>query len=141
MKTMIKEVAEGIYHLIIDETDICEFCGQSLLKFIKNNHISNHSALIFETRSKHCDMACDRDFIQACSHFDDIAYVVKEETATYNPWDHAILIRNNNKNTHYFDSYEDAFNWLTLHHTKTEKKAPLDFTSNIYKRNGSACYS
>lgn len=118
MKTMIKQVVDDIYHLIIDETELCEFCGQYLLNFIKNNQISNHSALILETRSKRCDISCDNDFLQACSHFDDIAYVVKEETATYNPWQHAILIRNNNKNTHFFDSYEDAFNWLTLHHKK-----------------------
>lgn len=134
MKTMIKRMADDIYHLIVDETELCEFCGQHLLQFIKNNQISNHSALILEIRSKRCDVSCDNDFLQACRHFDDIAYVVREETATYNPWQHAILIRNNNKNTHFFDSYDDAFNWLTLHYKKTEKKVPLDFTSNIYKR-------
>lgn len=135
MNTTIKKVADNIYHSIINETDICGFCGQQLLEYIKNKQISSHSALILETSSKHCDMTCDRAFLQACRHFDDIAYVVKEETATYNPWKHAMLIRNNNKNTHYFDSYEDAFNWLTVHHTKNKNKASLDFTGNIQKRN------
>jgi hypothetical protein len=80
-------------------------------------------------------MTCDRAFLRACSHFDDIAYVVKEETATYNPWKHAMLIRNSNKNTHYFDSYEDAFKWLTLHNNKHEIKVPLDFTGTVRKSN------
>ena len=132
--TMIKKVADNIYHSVIDETAACGLCGQSLLEYIKTNQISNHSALILETQSKRCDLNCDRDFLQACSHFDDIAYVVREETATYNPWKHAMLIRNSNKNTHYFDTYEDALNWLTLHNKKSEKKAPLDFTGNIHKR-------
>ena len=135
MNIMMNKVADNIYHLVVDETAACGFCGQQLLDFIKNNQISNHSALILETRSKHCDMLCDKDFLQACSHFDDIAYVVKEETATYNPWKHAMLIRNSNKNTHYFDCYKDAFNWLTIHNHKKEIKAPLDFTGNIRKSN------
>jgi len=136
MKTMLKKVADNIYHLIIGETEFCEFCGQHLLKFIKNNHISSHSALILETRTKRCDTASDSDFLQACTYFGDIAYVVKEETATYNPWKHAILIRNTNKNTHYFDSYDDALDWLVLHHQTNEIKAPLDFTKKIYKSTG-----
>jgi predicted metal-binding protein len=135
MNTMIKKVADNIYHSIVDETDVAGFCGQDLLDFIKNNQVSNHSALILETRSKRCDMTCDRAFLRACSHFDDIAYVVKEETATYNPWKHAMLIRNSNKNTHYFDSYEDAFKWLTLHNNKHEIKVPLDFTGTVRKSN------
>lgn len=135
MKTMIEKVADDIYYLNIDEADKCEFCRQDLLEFINTHKVSNRSSLIIEARYKRCDMACDKNFLEACRHFDDIAYVVKEETATYNPWEHAILIRNNNKNTHYFDSYEDAFNWLTLNHQKVTKSAALDFTRNIYKRN------
>ena len=134
MQTRIKKIADDIYHLIIDKTDTCEFCGQNLLEFIQNNHVSKRSALIIELRHKRCGITCDEDFLRACSHFDDIAYVVKEETATYNPWKHAMLIRNSNRNTHYFDSYEDARNWLILHHNKAEIKVPLDFTDNIYKR-------
>lgn len=135
MNTTIKKVADNIYHSIIDETDSHGFCGQNLLEFIKSNQISNHSALILETRSKHCDMTCDRSFLQACRHFDDIAYVVKEETATYNPWKHAMLVRNSNKNTHYFDTYDDAFNWLTVHQKKHGKKASFDLTGKIHKGN------
>ncbi len=141
--------SHNIYHSIIPESDISGFYGQQLLEFIKKTQVSNHSALILETRSKHSDMTCDSDFLQACNHFDDIAYVVKEETATYNPWKHAMLVRNSNKNTHYFDSYKDAYKWLTVHHKKTEKKLPLetlhhkntdkklplDFTGKIYKIN------
>tara|TARA_R110002049_G_scaffold36386_3_gene116073 strand:+ start:890 stop:1300 length:411 start_codon:yes stop_codon:yes gene_type:complete len=136
MKTMIKKVTEDIYHLIIEEQEPSDFYGQYVLNYIKNNHTSNQRALILETRSKRSYMACDEDFLQACRHFDDIAYVVKEETATYDPWKHAILIRNNNKNTHYFDSYTDAFNWLILYRQKNETRAPLDFTKKIYKHNG-----
>lgn len=75
--------------------------------------------MVLETRSESYDMTSDRAFLRACSHFDDIAYVVKEETATYNPWKHAMLIRNSNKNTHYFDCYDDALNWLTTHKNKS----------------------
>lgn len=135
MNTMIKKVADNIYHSIVDETDTTAFCGKHLLEFIKNNQVSNHSSLILETRSKRCDMTCDSAFLRACSHFDDIAYVVKEETATYNPWKHAMLIRNSNKNTHYFDSYKDAFNWLTIHNKNNEIKVPQDFTGTVRKSN------
>ena len=62
MNTMIKKVADNIYHSIVDETDVARFYGQDLLDFIKNNQVSNHSALILETRSKRCDMTCDRAF-------------------------------------------------------------------------------
>jgi hypothetical protein len=40
-----------------------------------------------------------------------IAYVVKEETATHDPWAHAMLVHKKNNNTRYFDSYDDAYNW------------------------------
>jgi len=136
MKTKIKRVADDIYHLIIDEADVCEFYGQYILEFIENKQITKSNSLILETQSNRRDIACDNEFLRACRHFEDIAYVVEEETATYNPWKHAILIRNNNKNTHYFDSYDDAFNWLVSHRQKTARKAPLDFTRNIYKSNG-----
>lgn len=136
MTTTIKAVADDIYHLIIDEPQVCNIYGQYLLEFIKNNQVSRFSSLILETRSKRRDMAFDELFLRACRHFDDIAYVVEEETATYNPWKHAILIRNNNKNTHYFDSYDDALNWLMVYRQKTKITAPLDFTRHIYKSNG-----
>lgn len=133
MNTIIKKVANNIYH--VNLIDVCGLCGQQLLDFIKNNKISIHSSLILESGSKNCNMTCDEDFLKASSYFDDIAYVVNEETATYNPWKHAMLIRNSNKNTHYFDSYKDAFNWLTLHRKENEIKSPLDFTGDIRKSN------
>jgi hypothetical protein len=35
MNSMIKKVADNIYHSIVDETYVAGFCGQNLLDFIK----------------------------------------------------------------------------------------------------------
>jgi hypothetical protein len=111
MEIVIKEVANNIYHLIIEETDFCDLCGQSFLNFIKNHQVPTHSILILETPSRRCNIPCNQDFLTATENFKAIAYVVNEETATYNPWKHAMLVCNSNKKTGYFDSYNDAFNW------------------------------
>lgn len=125
MKAVMKKVADDIYHLLIAEAVCSQACGTNLLELIKTYKIPSHSCLILETRSKGCDMTCNQAFLQGCRYFDAIAYVVQEETATYNPWKHATLIRNNHKNTHYFDSYQDALDWLNRRsEEKVERNLP-----------------
>jgi hypothetical protein len=112
MKTGIEEVTANIYHIILDEGDSCVICSENLLEFIKNHKVLSHySVLILELGLKRCNTTCNQDFLSACSRFEAIAYVVKEETATYDSWAHAILVRKVNTNTGYFDTYEDALNW------------------------------
>jgi hypothetical protein len=111
METGINKVAENIYHLIVKENEFCDLCGQSFLEFINTHQVPPQSILILETPRRRCNIPCNQDFLTAIENFKAIAYVVNEETATFNPWKHANLVRNRNKNTGYFDSYNDAFNW------------------------------
>jgi hypothetical protein len=59
-------------------------------------------------------MYCGQELLQGCRYFDAIAYMVQQQTATFNPWPYAALIRKSHKNTYYFDVYQIAINWLSL---------------------------
>ena len=115
IETKIQEVAENIYHLIVGEADSCTLCGQSFIKIINSQPEPTNSILILETRNRRCNIPCNQDFLTAIENFKAIAYVVNEESATFNPWKHANLVRKSNIDTGYFDSYTDALDWSIKH--------------------------
>jgi hypothetical protein len=107
----IKKVADNIYYLRLDKVGSCSLCGQELLTYIEQLKIPTGSRLILNTSANNCFTFCDDTFLAGMINFKSIAYVVKEETATHDPWAHAMLVHHKNKNTHYCDSYDEAYNW------------------------------
>jgi len=107
----IKEIQERLYHLILDDIKTCHFCGENFIKLIEQHKIPINSHLILETVPEYCSIACSDIFLNTIKHFKSVAYVLTKETNKHNPWIHAFVVRNNNKNTQFFNSYEDAYNW------------------------------
>jgi hypothetical protein len=111
MTGCIKKVADNIYYLRLDKVGSHSQCGKGLLEYIEQLKIPIGSRLILNTNANNCNKSCNEGFLAGMIHFKSIAYVVKEETATHNPWAHAMLVHKKNDNTHYCDSYDEAYNW------------------------------
>jgi len=110
----IKQIEEGLFHLILDDKKSCHFCGEYVHELIKKHPIPINSRLILETVPEYCSIACAEVFLSSTKHFKSIAYILTKETNRYNPWIHAFIVRNHNKNTHFFNNYDDAYNWSML---------------------------
>jgi len=113
-KHNLKQITESLYHLILDDKRSCHLCGETVHELIKEYSIPPHSRLILETVPEYCSIACADVFLSATNHFKSIAYILTKETKRHNPWIHAFIVRNNNKNTHFFNNYDDAYNWSML---------------------------
>mgnify|MGYP003624253972 CR=1 FL=1 len=111
MTDSIKKVGDNIYYLVLDKVENCSLCGKELLEYIEQLKIPTGSRLILNTSANRCSKVCNENFLAGISQFKSIAYVVKEETATQNPWAHAMLVHTRNNNTLYCDTYDEAYNW------------------------------
>jgi hypothetical protein len=111
MTSSIKKVANNIYYLRLGKIENCSLCGKELLEYIEQLKIPIGSRLILNTSANNCHTSCNESFLAGMTHLKSIAYVVKEETATHNPWAHAMLVYKKNNNTRYCDSYDEAYNW------------------------------
>jgi len=113
-KHNLKQVEDGLFHLSLDEKKSCHFCGEAVHELIKKHSIPINSRLILETVPDYCSIACAEVFLTSTNHFKSIAYILTKETNSHNPWIHAFIVRNRNKNTHFFNNYNDAYNWSML---------------------------
>jgi hypothetical protein len=111
MTSSIKKVADNIYYLILENVENCLLCGKKLLEYIEQLKIPISSRLILNTSANNCSASCNESFLAGMSQFKSIACVVKEETATHNPWAHAMIVHKTNHNTLYCDNYDEAYNW------------------------------
>jgi hypothetical protein len=118
MTDSVKKVADNIYYLRLDKIGNCSLCGKELLEYIEQLKIPIDSRLILNTSVNNCFTFCDENFLAGMVHFKSIAYIVKEETASHNPWAHAMLVHKRNKNTRYCDNYDEAYNWSISQESK-----------------------
>jgi hypothetical protein len=118
MTDSVKKVADNIYYLRLDKIENCSLCGKELLEYIEQLKIPIDSRLILNTSVNNCFTFCDENFLAGMVHFKSIAYIVKEETASHNPWAHAMLVHKRNKNTRYCDNYDEAYNWSISQESK-----------------------
>tara|TARA_R110002111_G_scaffold11662_2_gene35733 strand:+ start:51 stop:413 length:363 start_codon:yes stop_codon:yes gene_type:complete len=111
MTALIKKVADNIYYLKLDTIENCSLCGKALLDYIYQQKIPVGGRLILDTTVNNCHTACNEYFLTGMMYLKSIADIVKIETASHDPWAHAMLIHKKNNNTYYADDYEDAYNW------------------------------
>ena len=106
-----QKVTDNIYYLRLDKVENHSLCGKNLLEYIEQLKIPIDCRLILDTGENNCNKSCNEDFLAGMTYFKSIAYIVKEETASHNPWAHAMLVHKRNFNTHYCDTYDEAYNW------------------------------
>jgi hypothetical protein len=111
MSASLKQVADNLYYLKLDKIENCTLCGKQLLEYIAQLKIPIESRLILNIGENKCFKVCNAEFLDGMTQFKSIAYVVKEETATYDPWTHAMLVHKKNTNTQYCDSFDEAYEW------------------------------
>ncbi|NOQ93642.1 MAG: hypothetical protein GQ547_03280 [Methylophaga sp.] len=109
----IKKIVDGIYHLVLDNSNDCRSYGKILTDYLHQNKLPLHSILILDGRANDCSMLCNDDFLKSITHFYAIAYILGNKTVEQTKWQHARLISENNIATRYFNTDEDAFNWST----------------------------
>ncbi len=104
-------MVDNIYYLKLSKVDSCSECGNDILEELEQLNIPIGSRLIFDGVANNCQIPCNDTILSCLTRFKSIAYIVKHETATHDPWEHAMYIRSKNNNTQYCDSYEEAYNW------------------------------
>ncbi len=114
MISSIKKITNNLFYLKLAKVEDCSLCGKELLTQIEQlieQQIPINARLIFDTGDNNCNAFCTDNFLAGMAYFKSIAYVVKQETATRDPWLHAMLVHKKNNNTHYCDSYDEAYTW------------------------------
>ena len=115
MISSIKKITNNLFYLKLAKVEDCSLCGKELLthieQLIEQQEIPINARLIFDSGGNNCHNFCNDNFLTVMTYFKSIAYVVKIETATRDPWLHAMLVHKKNDNTHYCDSYDEAYTW------------------------------
>jgi len=111
ISTGFKQVSDNLYFFVLDDIKACSSCGEGILDYIYTHKISCDARLIFDAGSHLCSFGCNEDFLSSISHFKSIAYILGNKTGSHDPFGHSAIVRNKNKNTHYFANYDDAYNW------------------------------
>jgi len=106
-----KKITENLYFFVLDDIQACSSCGEGILEYIYNHQISCDAKLIFATGTHRCSFGCNEEFLSSISHFKSIAYILANQTGHHDPFGHTAIVRNKNKNTHFFSNYDDAYNW------------------------------
>lgn len=107
----IKEVADGIYHIIVKDSHPCTTCGTALLDYMKKISLSDNCKLILDACSS-CSITCNPAFLEQLTKFKSIAYIMSNAKSA-SSWEHAGLVEELNSELHYFIDYDDAYEWCT----------------------------
>jgi len=104
-------IAENLYFFILDEIQACSDCGEGILDYVYEHQISCDAKLILDTGTHSCSFGCNEDFLASISHFKSIAYIINSNADSPDPFGHTAIVKNKNRNTHFFSNYDDAYNW------------------------------